>query len=762
MSLVDLKTNLKSLKYGFDRPNMGSSREPFITSPIPDERLLNTPDFILRDGALMRGAEDALRLTKLFTSFRGIKFITNTNLLAAQNPKIPGGFKNLYVPTNTIAQAGVNAIGGHLNLLGERPYFTGNDYYTEYKNNFSQPEDNRLVILARKKIGFEPVNSSKFSKEIRVNDLNATKYGVAISDDRLILNYMGGPGAGITGLNTIVKRTEFTIGSKGYSGVSISDSSITKPRTETANSKTSLDLANLLGASNYYYSLEEINNKVVPDIKIETDLGIGLDGSQIKLFGPQSNNKTLSTLDGSSQLINDSLSTSKNESNNSKTTLNLTNLLGASNDYFTYSEISGLKVPDPDPEILGVNPDNGAQLTDFGPQSNNKTLSTLDNSSQLVSSSLTTSKTAVGLTSLSHYTKLLGASKVYDEGQGRPDKPFSSPGVDKSGFNEEGQQLKNYGPSDKNRLNDGHGDTYRYEWTPNKRENPDASIYTIGRQGRVDMFPDPNTNKQTFYPNYKIINSPTIGEEDFNTIRNNKDLFNRKNTEDLNLSKFENGKPKVLTQFLKGADGKNPTDNDGNDIALNKGQLFPFILNLINANNPSTNQYLYWQAYVDSFSDSISTTYDSYDYPGYGTSFYKYKSFGRKISLGFTIEIPNPKQMATIYLKLQELIRHLAPNYSQGGFLRGNFIKLTFGDYLRDVPGILNGINLEPVFDAGFDIGRNAKWASRGDTSGYWLPKVIKVTGFDFTILADNNNRIIDGTSTFISNNENPLELPTS
>jgi hypothetical protein len=35
MPLIDLKTNLKSLKYGNDRTNEGSSGQPYIT-PDPD------------------------------------------------------------------------------------------------------------------------------------------------------------------------------------------------------------------------------------------------------------------------------------------------------------------------------------------------------------------------------------------------------------------------------------------------------------------------------------------------------------------------------------------------------------------------------------------------------------------------------------------------------------------------------------------------------------------------------------------------------
>ena len=61
--------------------------------------------------------------------------------------------------------------------------------------------------------------------------------------------------------------------------------------------------------------------------------------------------------------------------------------------------------------------------------------------------------------------------------------------------------------------------------------------------------------------------------------------------------------------------------------------------------------------------------------------------------------------MLPIYTKLNKLIQNLAPNYSSTGYIRGNFVKLTFGDYLVNVPGIINGFSINPIFDAGFDIG---------------------------------------------------------
>jgi len=595
MPLIDLKTNLKSLKYGLDRPNMGSSKEPFITKPIPDERLIDVPDFILRDGALRRGAEDVSRLTKLFTTFNGLRFITNTNLLAAQNPKIPGDPRNIYSPLNTLAQVGVNAIGAHLNLLGVTPFdvpsvninlgnisfnLGGEKYDTLYKNSYSQPDSNRLVLLQKSKIGSAfisntppppppPPNSSQtpflgdtgvLSNAVGIfgsqafgqgflssisNILNpsltvaeafkAKDYGVAVLDNDLILNYAGGPGAGITGLKTKIKRSTYTIGSEGY-----------------------ISPAPIEGGQN------PKNLRTYQVGRKKPTYGKDIEAGEI----------------------------------------NAIRYLGTSNLY---------------PEI-------------------------------------------------------------------------------KTGINKEGD------PNDIR-----FGIKYGQGLVSRQKNEVIYPTYTDVSQSR-NFTSNPNFI-QNKYGN--LDSSGSYGS----------DKFSKNYTQELQRPLFD--KEKEYTNVSETA-----PDN----------QLFKFYLNLIEADTPGTNQYLYWQAYVDSFSDNINADYSEYNYVGRGYPLYKYDKFGRDISLSFTIVTPNPNQMLVIYKRLNRLIRSLAPNYSSDGYLRGNFVRLTFGDYLNNVPGVLRGFSLTPIFDAGFRLGDSLQ-----------LPIAIKVDGFNFTPIASNDNRIIDLDSNFIS-----------
>jgi len=524
MGLLNLKTDLKSLKYGLDRPDLGSSREPFIKKEIPENPPGASPDFLLRQGALIRGIEDGARIGKFLTTPKGLGFITNQNLLAAQNPKIIGNPKNLYNPLNTLLQTATNAVGGHLNLLGISGEDNSNRYNDIYKIKYNEEKTNKLLILKNSKIGggsFTPPPSSPFAGDIgnltgAFDILGAQAFnegfiasipeipiplnrdhGVDVSNPNLLQNYTGGPGAGITGLKTNIRRTEFTVGSQGYSGTSIEDSR-NRSKEKIANSRT----------------------------------------------------------------------------------------------YFNQNNPSG---------------------------------------------------------SISNVTY----------GAGSKDKDTS------------------------------------------------VTLKTAFRKGTYA------SSISNYEPEIKYVTSSYRAGSDVSV-----DTFNKANTKALNKANFTEEAPDT--------------------------QLFKFYLAAISADNPSTPRYVYWQAYIDSFSDQINSEHDTYTYVGRGYPSYKYKGFTRSISMDFTIMSPDPDQTLQIYNKLNNFLAYLTPSYSIDGYLRGNFFKLTFGDYLVNTPGIINSFTLSPIFEAGFDIGV-------GDyTSGKQLPKAIKVSGFQFTPIADNQNNVINANSTLI------------
>lgn len=163
MGLIDLQTDLKSLKYGKDRVGGGASEQPFVQKPIPDSfsAVGNTGglDVLTRGGTLAIGrtADDVSRLTKLLltgATFQGPFFTVKQNVLSRQGVQTQASPKGLnegaYLPNSTLTQVKASATGLHFNKQGVNPIpglagslTTYSDVVT-YKQEIS---DNRLVNL---------------------------------------------------------------------------------------------------------------------------------------------------------------------------------------------------------------------------------------------------------------------------------------------------------------------------------------------------------------------------------------------------------------------------------------------------------------------------------------------------------------------------------------------------------------------------------------------------------------------------------------
>jgi hypothetical protein len=191
MGLVNLKTDLKSLKYGNDRPGGGSSNQPYIVTPIPNGLTANSPDFLLRQGALKAALTDQERLTKFFLDFnspRGALFTAKQIALERQNPAIPGGLIRAYLPTSTLSQVLLSPEGVHLNKQGIDPFELsyaqgGTGGYFNYTLNKSI-EDNtsRLSLLY----------DSKISSATTINPARLREFHISL-DPEYSISYNGGP-----------------------------------------------------------------------------------------------------------------------------------------------------------------------------------------------------------------------------------------------------------------------------------------------------------------------------------------------------------------------------------------------------------------------------------------------------------------------------------------------------------------------------------------------------------------------------------------
>ena len=255
-----------------------------------------------------------------------------------------------------------------------------------------------------------------------------------------------------------------------------------------------------------------------------------------------------------------------------------------------------------------------------------------------------------------------------------------------------------------------------------------------------------NTNVLSSIQRYKSFNkenSPNAGRGGYGMNEGGPQTYN-------SLPKDKDGRLDYLKSTSKRFDIINTqTTKDGkydSDDNLDNANLIKFSIEIINNNiDTSTNtikksEYLYFRAFIDQFSDSYKPKWDGYRYVGRAEEFYRYSSFNRDISLGFTIAAFARGEMIPLYKKINKLVGITAPDYSNIGLMRGNIVRLTVGDYLVSVPGIITGLTLTPIFDAGWDLNRDNDGIVKNiGEIGYvgQLPMAIKVDSFNFTPIHD-------------------------
>ena len=216
MGLIDLKTDLKSLRYGKDTLGGGYSGQPYIQTSIPDSfnDLGANEDFILRGGinAVRDSLTDIKRLGKMFIDTKspnGLLFIAKQQLLSRTAVRTQtSGILNegIYSPLNTLAQAGLIAFGGHLSKQGINPFAeTGidatNDALYDYKVKSTQlSADNRLVKLynlTSNKENGKKEDGITFNPGIEGNSSN-------------VMVYTGGPGSKLGIGNTAIRYSKLS------------------------------------------------------------------------------------------------------------------------------------------------------------------------------------------------------------------------------------------------------------------------------------------------------------------------------------------------------------------------------------------------------------------------------------------------------------------------------------------------------------------------------------------------------------------------
>jgi hypothetical protein len=694
MGLIDLKTDLKNLKYGKDTLGGGYSGQPYIQTPIPEDfnDLGARKDFILRGGAntARDTATDVQRLTKMFFDLKspnGVLFISKQNVLSQTGVRTQSsGVVNegTYTPLNTLAQAGVIVSGGHLNKQGdpflETGAYSNNDVLYGVKVKPSQLiEDNRLVRLHQ----LVTINSSDKLDGFTLNNGN-------------VLSYNGGPnsilGVGKTNIRFASQRTgkqnsisvsdpNFFIGKNNQRSVNIEDEQVGGLQ---VNPNKSWITSGLYG---------------LPDFTINSPQSSSLLNIP---YGPLTWTSKQNIT--GSNIVNGQYS---------KYNPLLTGISGVNSVY---------------EKILSVN-DVERKLRDFEGNkllSNNVYISgTLDPNIN-VTQGLQTPKQDI--TNPNGITYRIGSptspeyniseSKGITNVLGLTQPAFINPSVYKSGSKyPQTQNDDKTGGSNTSQANQ----TITYN--PSQISGS-TSYNTVGKLidfRKVIRDSITNTTLQENYTNTgQLAKSLTYSDNNIG-VRNQigNPGANRRNKK---YGSYQDGvidvdgKSKPLDIINASKVGDDPSTY--NDLVT---------FNICPLNN---NNWMTFRAFLGSFSDNYSSTINSQQYVGRGENFYTYGGFSRKISLSWTVAALSKQELIPMYKRLSYLASNTAPIYNDG-FMQGPLVKLTVGGYFHEMPGYIESLN--------FEIGEDSTWEIQiGDEDGSIdrtvseLSHTIKVTSFNF------------------------------
>jgi hypothetical protein len=674
MPLLDLKTDLKSLKYGKDRPGGGDSGQPYqqvdintVDSGFNRFRMTKFDDGLVRGGvvgAANAAVVDTFRIGKFLTDFpKGPLFIVKQVGLQLSNPRLESKKLRTDIPTsgggllrnvgnfiintankivnavgptriynlgiNTLAQVPVNAFGIHLNRHGLLPVQDDQTKYlavAQYNNEGGGSPNNRLVELRSQfNLGDRqteniPGFNNKKQRKLLAQAINNIVFGGLIKKPKPI---------GFLDANKELTVSRYIGGPGSVYGIG----NTIIPRKTFTEDKYKIDLA--LEQSKILAGKTKDNNGDIQEIKLKDT------------FDFEISNKTNSSLTLESfNLSNDNINSS------------FLNFTGSIKDYHGTNK---------DHQQRGYNEANNKIKTSLG----------------FVGASTKTSSSFIS-------NKL---PDLTDFGQ----------------FNE----------YKRNTLDDKTINTYSGSdtWTPqngdprkvNKYADLGLTTLTTGDRGDLDIT-DFTTNSETtiaYTPSAittgnaakyaelrKEVDAKTsVTQSTYTTNGINYEKFT---TDTVNISRNDPYQIYIGSELVNKFKRTNDRNVDNDTLALKFMPLDPFTGNVLRT--------LKFLGYITDYSENYDSSWSDVKYAGRNEKFYIFNEFKRTVSVGFNIPCFNAKELHSKHCDMSELASVLAGKYQDNVLLGGIITRLKVGGYINDQPGIITNLSFSPIEGSSWDL----------------------------------------------------------
>lgn len=257
-------------------------------------------------------------------------------------------------------------------------------------------------------------------------------------------------------------------------------------------------------------------------------------------------------------------------------------------------------------------------------------------------------------------------------------------------------------------------------------------ILSKGKDGTAaEEAPTPVQQITSFSPDYRTTgrHAGTYGMGD---------AGKRKNRLDYRFNSFSTPVDKINAML--------PYDNTDLFASINEEEndMVDFRIKVLDNDLKNTHKIIRFRAFLEGFQDSYTANYNEQKYVGRGDTFYNYTGFMREIGFGFKVVALSQGELIPMYKKLNYLASVIMPDYNTSGLMRGSMVKLTVGDYIKDLPGFIGGFTYAFNDAAPFEIGIDGRGERDKDIPQ--VPHMIDVQSFSFkpvhNFIAERNKNV--------------------
>jgi hypothetical protein len=137
------------------------------------------------------------------------------------------------------------------------------------------------------------------------------------------------------------------------------------------------------------------------------------------------------------------------------------------------------------------------------------------------------------------------------------------------------------------------------------------------------------------------------------------------------------------------------TDSDeANSILAEDLDLIPFNFKVLKEPREGYTPFdlIPFRSFITDISDTVTGNWSSTSFVGRGEPFYTYTGHTRSINFNLKVAAFSETEVENIYQKINALQSTTAPEYTSAGYMKGVLVKLTIGNYIKNLMGHIPSI----------------------------------------------------------------------